>query len=161
MLSAVQNLNGNYNINASRVTNIIFNAYESDCVREHSTDTTYSYTPSDRARGASCLARRFSGVTLRFVVLVAVPSVVALLLVHLVCAVGVGLAVEHGGAGCAALVVFARGIAAAPVVRVDLHHAVIGGAVDVFVRGSAVVRRLILRDAHHGADSVGWKTSFP
>lgn len=58
------------------------------------------------------------GVAFALVRLVAVPGGVALLFVHLIGAVGVGLAVEHGGAARVTLIVLALGIAAAPVVTV-------------------------------------------
>jgi len=105
------------------------------------------------------LARGLGGVAFALVRLVAVPGGVALLFVHLIGAVGVGLAVEHGGAARVTLIVLALGIAAAPVVGVDLKKPVVGGAVIVVVSGSAVEGRLPFGDAHHGADGVGREAS--
>ena len=88
-------------------------------------------------------------VALFLVVLVAVPGGVALLLVHLVCALGIGLAVEETLAGGTALVVLGIGVTGAPVVAVDLKKAVIGGTVGVFVSGPTVEATFVLGDAHH------------
>ena len=127
-----------------------------------------SFFRLDRARVHSLAVDRVV-VALGLVVLVAVPSGVALLSVDSVSAVRVLLAVEQGAASGVALVILGLGVACftqthvqhnlqpntrvlltrAPPVTVDLEQTVVGAAVGIQVGGVAVERRLVLRDADH------------